>query len=393
MLRPCKVLLLFLLLAFVSTPGVMELPAVAQVPSTIAEQLTTQERIAKTKWWPTGGKASRDQYLGSKACELCHFALVKSQAEHSMAKGSRLAQDSQFLAAHAGADFHLGPYEYKIGRKQNGSFEYSVSDSAATVSIPIEWAFGAGKVGQSYLSEQQGVFREIRFSYFSALNGFDVTPNQSPDAATSVDKAAGRALSNSEAQRCFGCHTTASTVDKQFQPANALPGVSCEACHGPGSQHVAAMQAGNIDAGRSAIVNPKVLKPVELIDFCGACHTTWWDAKRIAATGVANIRFHPYRLESSRCWGNGDARLTCPSCHNPHQPLVREAQAYDSRCLSCHLSSKQLKSAPDHMASACPVGKQGCVTCHMPKYEVPDMHYRYTDHRIRIMKAAEPFPD
>jgi hypothetical protein len=29
----------------------------------------------------------------------------------------------------------------------------------------------------------------------------------------------------------------------------------------------------------------------------------------------------------------------------------------------------------------------------MPKYEVPDMHYKYTDHRIRIVKAGEAFPE
>jgi len=153
------------------------------------------------------------------------------------------------------------------------------------------------------------------------------------------------------------------------------------------------MKEGNLDAGLAAIVNPKDLKPVDSVDFCGACHTTWWDAKRTAATGVANVRFQPYRLESSHCWGNGDARLTCVSCHNPHQPLVREARAYDKRCLSCHANSKQSKSTTDQPGAACPVGKEDCVTCHMPRYEVPDMHYQYTDHRIRIVKAGEPFPD
>jgi hypothetical protein len=29
----------------------------------------------------------------------------------------------------------------------------------------------------------------------------------------------------------------------------------------------------------------------------------------------------------------------------------------------------------------------------MPKFEVPDMHYKYTDHRIRVVKAGEAFPD
>jgi len=367
--------------------------AFAQNPATITEQLTTAERIERSKWWPTDGRAGKNEYAGSRACEQCHYAIVKSQSRHSMAKASVPAEISDALRDQAGRSFRLGDYEYKVIRGANGAFQYTASNPGQTISLPVNWAFGAGKVGQSYLSAKDGTFREIRFSYFATLHAFDVTPNQSLQPATSVDKAAGRVLSGAEAQRCFGCHTTASTIGKHFEPANAVPGVSCESCHGAGTKHVAAMKEGNLDAGLAAIVNPKDLKPVDSVDFCGACHTTWWDAKRTAATGVANVRFQPYRLESSHCWGNGDARLTCVSCHNPHQPLVREARAYDKRCLSCHANSKQSKSTTDQPGAACPVGKEDCVTCHMPRYEVPDMHYQYTDHRIRIVKAGEPFPD
>lgn len=367
--------------------------ALAQTPATITEQLTTPERIESSKWWPTDGRAGRNEYVGSRGCLQCHSAIVKSQSLHSMAKASTQAGSSDALRDASGQSFRLGEYEYKIVREADGTFHYTASSAGKAVSSPITWVFGAGKVGQSYLSEQNGTFHEVRFSYFATLHTFEVTPNQSPQPATSMDKAVGRVLSAAEAQRCFGCHTTASTIGKHFEPANAMPGVSCEGCHGAGSKHVAAMNAGNLDVGSAAIVNPKYLKPVDLIDFCGACHTTWWDAKRTGATGVANVRFQPYRLESSRCWGKGDARLTCISCHNPHQPLEREARAYDPKCLSCHASSKQSKPTVEQRGTACPVGKEECVTCHMPKYEVPDMHYRYTDHRIRIVKAGEAFPE
>lgn len=367
--------------------------AVAQTPATIKEQLTTPERIEKSKWWPTDGRAGKNEYVGSRACEQCHETIVKSQSLHSMAKASIPAESSDALRDASGQSFRIGEYEYKIIREADGTFHYTASNAGKTISAPINWVFGAGKVGQSYLSEQDGTFHEIRFSYFATLHAFGVTPNQSPQPATSMDKASSRTISGAETQRCFGCHTTASTVSKHFEPANAMPGVSCEGCHGAGSRHVTAMKTGDFDAGVASIVNPKTLKPVDLVDFCGACHTSWWDAIRIGATGVANVRFQPYRLEGSRCWGNGDARITCISCHNPHQPLVREARAYDSRCLSCHTRSKQGKPSADLHGAACPVSKEDCVTCHMPKYEVPDMHYKYTDHRIRIVKAGEPFPD
>lgn len=369
------------------------LPALAQMPATIADQFTTPERIERSKWWPTDGRSPRSAYAGSKACSDCHYAIFQSQSQHAMARTSKSAAQSDILQSHLALPFTVDGYEYKIARSDNGTLNYSVNDPNKSFTAPIDWAFGAGKVGQSYLFFQGHELHEIRFSYFETLHTFGVTPNQSPQAATTIDKASGRIVPEGEARRCFGCHTSLSTTSDRFEPAEALPGVSCESCHGPGAKHAMAMKAGDLDAGRTTIVNPGKLKPVDLIDFCGACHTTWWDAKRISASGVANVRFHPYRLESSRCWGNGDARLTCPACHNPHQPLVREARAYDSKCLACHLASKLDKPAKDHPGKPCPVATQDCVSCHMPKYEVPDMHYKYTDHRIRIAKTGEPFPD
>ena len=69
------------------------------------------------------------------------------------------------------------------------------------------------------------------------------------------------------------------------------------------------MKSGKIEEGRRAILNPQKLSAVASVDFCGACHRTWADVLQTQVTGVANVRFQPYRLESSKCWGRGDARL------------------------------------------------------------------------------------
>jgi hypothetical protein len=81
------------------------------------------------------------------------------------------------------------------------------------------------------------------------------------------------------------------------------------------------------------------------------------------------------------------------ACHDPHVPLVREAASYDARCLSCHVPAASgaapAKPTNDRPGRACPVARESCVTCHMPKYEAPGMHHEFTDHRIRIV-AARP---
>ena len=56
-------------------------------------------------------------------------------------------------------------------------------------------------------------------------------------------------------------------------------------------------------------MNPSRLDPVESVDFCGACHRTWEDVVTNIGLGALNLRFAPYRLENSKCWGKPDARL------------------------------------------------------------------------------------
>jgi len=170
---------------------------------------------------------------------------------------------------------------------------------------------------------------------------------------------------------CFGCHTTASTTSGRFEPSRFVPGITCEACHGFGAQHVAAMTLGKGEQAPFLIMNPATLAPPDSVDFCGACHRTRLDVREMGIIGVATVRFPAYRLQASRCWGaNGDPRMTCMACHDPHRPLVTDAASYDKNCLSCHQTSATSKPAKDHPGAACPVSQKECVSCHMPKYEI-----------------------
>jgi hypothetical protein len=188
-----------------------------------------------------------------------------------------------------------------------------------------------------------------------------------------------RPVGDLEARRCFGCHTTAATADAVFSPAEMTLGVRCEACHGPGRKHAAS-------SDRAAILNPKRLQPADSVDFCGACHATFWDVKLAGEKGIAALRSQPHRLQSSRCWGDGDARITCVACHDPHRALEREPVRYDSRCSSCHVE-RAVEPTLARPGRACKAGAtERCVACHMPKYEVPELHASFTDHWIRVVR-------
>lgn len=358
----------------------------AQKLETGPEQMSTQERLNKPGWWPTKGKANGN-FVGAQTCAQCHAEMVESQKKTAMARTlARGAQPSP-LSVHAGQNFRLQDFTYHIGKLQAGP-SYSVAQGEKSIEVPIAWAFGSGEISQVYYAKLNETWRESHFSYFPTIKGFDVTPAQRSKPET-VEEAIGRPVPEAQLRTCFSCHSTGMTVGKP-DPERLILGVSCEACHGPGAEHVAAMKSGMPDA--TFIFNPRRLKAVEQVDFCGACHKTSVDVMMEGTSGVAAVRFPAYRLENSKCWGEaGDERLRCAGCHDPHQPLVQVASSYDKNCLSCHANGGPTTKT-QHLAAVCPRATKECVTCHMPKYELEDTHYKFTDHMIRVVKPGERFP-
>ena len=310
-----------------------------------------------------------------------------------MARGAMAASDAAVLQSHTQLDFVVRQYRYTI-HTNPGVSRYTVTDGQHSLSFDLRWAFGTARVGQSYLFKNNDQFYEARVTYFDTLKGLSFTPDRDLISPKDVAEAMYRPVAAREIQRCFGCHTTASNIGGQFEEAHLIPGVTCEACHGPGARHVTAMNSPSIipNARNVAIFNSAHLAPVETVEFCGACHGSWWDVKLSGVSGVSTTRSAPYRLVTSKCWGKGDARLECTSCHDPHVPLETKASAYDHACLNCHVRAQGVKGA-SHPGRACPVAAENCTSCHMPKVYVPEMHSTFTDHRIRIARAGAPFPE
>src|SRR5262249_14647206 len=77
---------------------------------------------------------------------------------------------------------------------------------------------------------------------------------------------------------CMSCHNAYPRGQLQDdgtgpQFTGDLPeGIDCQRCHGPGQRHIAAMRAGNVDAGRNAIVNPATLDRKRQLEVCMQCH-------------------------------------------------------------------------------------------------------------------------
>jgi Zn finger protein HypA/HybF involved in hydrogenase expression len=241
---------------------------------------------------------------------------------------------------------------------------------------------------------------ESLVSFYPGAHGLDTTIGDQSIEPKTLEEAVGRELSNTEAKSCFGCHSTGSVADHKLTLNTVTPGLQCQRCHVNADQHLEAISRGKLTSLPPALTH---LSAEDTSTFCGQCHRTWQTVVRNRWMGVINVRFQPYRLANSKCFDGVDARMSCTACHNPHRQLITDEKSYDGKCLACHdkgakLSAGMIAAHSDQATSqlkmpVCPVAKENCASCHMPKVDLPGAHRAFTDHEVRIVKAGESYPE
>ena len=334
-------------------------------------------------------------YVGNQACAQCHTQ-TETQSQTPMGKALEMGAECKILKANPRLTFKSGMYSYSIARQGVQSI-YSVTDGKETLSAPILYAFGQGKAGQTYVLVRNGKYYESRVSFYNDLAGLDYTLGAPRQAAESLEVAFGRVMDSLDTKECFSCHATAAVSERTLQVEKMTPGITCEGCHGAGEKHVALMKGKRDTVSKQpsdhAILNPGRFDTEGVTQFCGSCHRTWAQVQLMkGARGVVNVRFQPYRIFSSKCYDFDDKRISCTACHNPHEAMPQAATNYDTKCLACHRTAAATNTAST--APLCKAGKTtNCASCHMPQYEIPGSHHKFTDHRIRVVKAGETYPD
>jgi hypothetical protein len=316
-------------------------------------------------------------------CGVCHRREAGAMAASPMTHALQSGSESVILKNNPELSFHGENFSYSIRREGNRSI-YSVTGGGRTISAPIERAFGAGAIGQTYLYQRDGAYYEASVSFYSGSKDLDWTPGHAGRPRRNLEEAAGRKIDPAEIRRCFGCHSTGAVWSGAAALESLTPGVQCAQCHAGAAEHEAAVRKG--DPSKAAMPKLAAMGPEELGTLCGKCHPSWAEIAANGPRGVLNVRFQFYRLTNSRCYDAADTRIACTACHDPHGGLVDDLSFYDRKCAQCH-------STMIAGAKLCPVAKQDCIQCHMPKVEIPGMHRQFIDHWIRIARAGEKYPD
>lgn len=222
--------------------------------------------------------------------------------------------------------------------------------------------------------------------------------------------------------RCATCHSTGlvkaySMEEDRYQTRWKELNVGCEACHGPGSQHLDWASGNRSVPGKglaedlSALWQPagaarpaprKTDTPMSpQLQVCSACHSrrTELGDPDIAAQFDTSFLLSPlaeglyhadgqileevYETGSflqSRMHQN---HVSCSNCHEPHAGKLR-AQG-NGLCLQCHEPQKFQTEAHFFHDPASP-GAQ-CVNCHMPQHTYMGVDAR-RDHSFRVPDPA-----
>jgi hypothetical protein len=414
------------------TEAVHSLPRVALLLAVAllllcASSKSTSAGQAKSDPNDTQAGASKDGYIGSRACSNCHAEIYQRFLQTSMGH-SMSAVTPTFLQKTASSapyvngrlsrrfevysqDGNLFQSESGIGADGNESFKAAQQ---------IDWIIGAGVNGYGAILRKGDFLFQAPLSFYTRPMKWAPSPGYE-----FTDLGFNRPITPG----CIFCHSgrpnpIAGTNGRFESTPFSEISIGCENCHGPGAAHLKAVTT-NATSEKNpahfdpAIVNPARLTPYLADNICMACHQTG-DA-RVLKPGKSYKDFRPghllddtlsilavpptresppssdhvehyYSMTLSKCYRASQGRLSCITCHDPHvQPSAEEAPAYfRSKCLTCHTNQSCKLPIATRMQRT---PANDCTNCHMPKRDIQVIsHSSATNHRI-VATPDEPYPD
>ncbi len=353
-------------------------------------------------------------YVGSPQCATCHPG--EFQAQHASRHARTFFHANELARLRLPSSPVRDPSDARVVhtfiREQDGSIRQETRAGGKVFEAVVQYAFGSGDRGLTPVGrDAHGQAYELRLSDYPEAHGngaggqsvarWDVTSGH-PTAPGRPEEYLGQPLTEDLVRRCLFCHVTdLRAAVENTGPCASDRGIGCERCHGPGGNHLLAVEAKLVDID-PAIARPSHATGEPIVKLCGQCHSP--RGREIRRDDPAAPRFQATTLTWSRCYTESQNALDCITCHDPHRNASTSMADYEARCLECHSKPgrQAIAASPaphagerprprsrlypdDAPHTPCPVNPStGCIACHMPSVPGIVPHSSFTDHNIRV---------
>lgn len=381
-------------------------PSESSPRETASEKPDAQKQLPQERLAPQSD-ADEKKFVGSQSCQDCHenFYKLWSTSWHGLAMQPFTPQ---FAAAHLTpqqAEVAIGKRQYRIDLEK-GSMHESSPDGERD--YPLQQVMGGKNVYYFLTPLERGRLQVLPLAYdVHKKNWYDMAASgvrHFPDRRDAALDWTDRLFTFNTT--CFNCHVTELSTNYDlatdaYHTTWSEPGISCESCHGPGTEHLRVMvEAGDMHKVKDIkLIRAKDFTPRQTNDMCATCHAKLVPLSLTFLPGEKffdhfdlvtweNADFYPDGRDlgenytftswlSSRCARSG--KLDCNHCHTPSGRPRFEGEKSNQMCLPCH--QHFVMSPADHSHHA--AGSKGaeCVACHMPMTRFAAMGR--TDHSMR----------
>lgn len=378
-------------------------------------------------------QGSDAEFVGSEQCASCHVE------EHNNWRGShhdlamQLPTPTSVLGDFDNASFKYNGITTTFYRRAGKYFVRTDGEDGALTEFPVDYVFGVYPLQQYLLPLPGGRWQALSIAWDArpANEGGQRWYHLYPDETVNFqDPLHWTGPYQNWNTRCAECHSTKleknyNPVSKTFTTTFTEISVGCEACHGPGKNHLklaAAKKLGGSQHGGfpmslsqrgqwqytdgSSIASrvPKLESRTQ-IDSCGRCHSRrgtlgdyhygadLLDTHRLS-TPQSPLYYHDGQiLDEVYVYGSfiqskmHMAGVVCSNCHEPHSLNLRvtDAVSQNGVCAQCH-KPEVYDIEQHHHHKPGSTGAQ-CSNCHMPETTYMGVDPR-RDHSLRI-----PRPD
>lgn len=370
-------------------------------------------------------------FAGSRTCVECHETEYHTWlgSDHDKAMDTAIA--STVLGDFDNAVFEENGFTSRFYKKNGKFFVHTKGPGGRPGDFQVAYTFGVKPLQQYLIPFEKGRLQTLPLAWDTKRKvWYDIT--DSVYKGREVKPGDWLYWTNNGQNwngMCAECHST--NLHKNYNPETHVYhttwseiDVSCEACHGPGSEHnkwaALSENARKKDKSYGLVVQTSNITSQQLVNQCAYCH-----ARRTSFGDFIHPRKNVFNIMSPQLpvvpyyYPDGQIKeedyvfasfmqskmhqnkVRCTNCHDPHSLKLKKRD--NSLCLQCHkkedydtyahhhhkrFTEEGRPLVLDHGKKTIAVGEGSlCINCHMPGQYFMGVDFR-RDHSMRI-----PRPD